>query len=195
VSTPGDAKAALVEYLDAARDAVLWKLDGLSEYDLRRPMTPTGTNLLGLLKHLAFVESGYLGLVFGRPYPEHIPGYAEDDPVHIDMHATQEESAADIRGLWDRVRAHSDATIAALPLDALGRVPWWPPQRAETDLATILVRLVAEWNRHGGHADIVRELVDGAVGYRPGNTNLPTDDEADWPAYVARLQEIADQHR
>jgi uncharacterized damage-inducible protein DinB len=186
------AKATLVRYLDAARDSFLWKLEGLSEHDLRRPMTPTGTNLLGMLKHCAYVESGYLGLVFGRPFPEHIPGYAPDDPVNIDMYATAEESEADIRDLWARVRAHGDATIAALDADSPGRVPWWAAERADTDLRTILVHLVAEWNRHGGHADIVSELLGGPVGYRPGNANLPPEDEIDWPAYVAMLQQIAD---
>jgi Protein of unknown function (DUF664) len=58
-----DPKATLHMYLQRARDALLWKLDGLSEYDIRRPMTPTGTNLLGLVKHLAGIEFGYLGRV------------------------------------------------------------------------------------------------------------------------------------
>lgn len=188
-------KEQLVTYLDAARDAVVWKLDGLSEYDLRRPLTPTGTNLLGVLKHLAFVETGYFGLTFGRPFPEHIPGYADDDPVNIDMYATADESAADIRALWDRVRAHSDAAIAALDLAAQGHVPWWPAERNPVSLRQILIHEIAEWNRHGGQVDIVRELIDGQVGYRPGNSNLPPDDEIDWPAYVAMLQQIADRHR
>ena len=62
-----DPKADLHSYLQTARDTVLWKLDGLSEYDVRRPLTPTGTNLLGLVKHLATVELGYFGDTFGRP--------------------------------------------------------------------------------------------------------------------------------
>ena len=53
-----------------AREEVLPKLVGLSEYDMRRPMTPTGTNLLGLGRHLAFYEATYFGVVFNRPYPE-----------------------------------------------------------------------------------------------------------------------------
>ncbi len=71
------AKAALLRSLTTAREALLWKLDGLSEYDVRRPLTVTGTNLLGLVKHLACVEAGYLGNVVGRPFPEPKP---RDDP-------------------------------------------------------------------------------------------------------------------
>lgn len=188
-------KALLVDHLDAARDAVSWKLEGLSEYDLRRPMTPTGTNLLGVLKHLACVETGYFGLAFGRPFPEHIPGYADDDPVNIDMYATAEESAADIRALWERIRAHSDETISTLELDAPGSVPWWPKERHPVTLRRILVHEIAEWNRHAGQIDIIRELTDGRVGYRPGNANLPPDDEIDWPAHVALLEGIAERYR
>jgi hypothetical protein len=72
--TGSDPKADLHLYLQAARDALLWKLDGLSEYDLRRPLTPTGTNLLGLVKHVALVESGYFGETFGRPFDAPLPG-------------------------------------------------------------------------------------------------------------------------
>ena len=68
-----DPKAELQSYLQGARNVLVWKLDGLSEYDIRRPMTPTGTNLLGLVKHCAGVELGYFGFVFGRPADEPTP--------------------------------------------------------------------------------------------------------------------------
>src|SRR5258708_28314024 len=68
-----DPKADLRRYLQAGRDALLWKLDGLSEYDVRRPMVPTGTNLLGLVKHVAGMEAGYFGTTFGRPFDEPAP--------------------------------------------------------------------------------------------------------------------------
>ena len=119
-----DGQADLRRYLQDARDAVLWKLDGLSEYDIRRPLTPTGTNLLGLVKHLASVEIGYFGETFGRPCAEKLP-WDESDPKS-DMWATR-RIARYIVGLYRRAWAHSDATIDALPLDAIGHVPWWPP--------------------------------------------------------------------
>ena len=78
-----DPKDDLQRYLQVARDAVVWKLDGLAEYDARRPLTPTGTNLLGLVKHLAWVEAGYLGATFGRPFPEPVPWF--DDRRRPDL--------------------------------------------------------------------------------------------------------------
>ena len=66
LSVEADQKAVFLQYLDAAREGLLWKLEGLSEYDVRRPLTPTGTNLLGLVKHVAMVEWNYLGACFDR---------------------------------------------------------------------------------------------------------------------------------
>jgi hypothetical protein len=170
---------------------LLWKLDGLSEYDIRRPLTPTGTNLLGLVKHVASVEAGYLGDCFGFPFGEPLPWFEEDAEPNADLWATADESRDDIVGLYRRVWAHSDNTIAALPLDAIGRVPWWPPDRAEVTLHTILVHMIAETHRHAGHADIVRELIDGSVGLREGNDNMPPVDEAWWTSYRERLESVA----
>jgi hypothetical protein len=122
--TGSDPKADLRRYLQEARDALLWKLDGLTEYDIRRPLVPTGTNLLGLVKHLALVEQGYFGDTFGSPSDDKIP-WDETDP-NSDMFAAPEESRAFITGLYRRACAQSDVTIDALPLDAVGHVPWWP---------------------------------------------------------------------
>ena len=129
---------------------------------------PTGTNLLGLVKHVASVEAGYFGETFGRPFAEPLPWLDEDAEPNADMWATAEESREDIVDLYRRVWAHSDATIDALALDAIGHVPWWPPERNEVTLHRILVHMIAETNRHAGHADIVRELIDGAAGLRAG---------------------------
>ncbi|HBW20072.1 MAG: DinB family protein [Streptosporangiaceae bacterium] len=187
--TGPDQKADLHRYLQLAREAVVWKLDGLREYDIRRPMTPTGTNLLGLVKHLAGVELGYFGDTFGRPFSDPLP-WSEDDPTS-DMWATPGESREQIIRLYQRACAHSDATIDALALDATGRVPWWPPERGEVTLHRILVHMIAETSRHAGHADIVRELIDGAAGLRADNTNMPPGDEASWESYRSRLERAA----
>lgn len=186
-----DAKSDLQRYLQLAREAMLWKLDGLSEYDIRRPMTPTGTNLLGLVKHMASVEAGYLGDSFGRPFPEPLPWFDDDAEPNADMWATPDQSREDITGLYRRVWAHSDVTIAEQPLDAEGTVPWWPAERRRVVLHRILVHVIAETNRHAGHADIVRELIDGAVGLRADNDNMPPEDAAWWATYRARLEEAA----
>jgi hypothetical protein len=78
--TGSDPKADLHHYLQQARDALLWKLDGLSEYDIRRPLVPTATNLLGLVKHLTGVEFVYFGTTFGRPSADELP-WSGDDPM------------------------------------------------------------------------------------------------------------------
>ncbi|HEX9993225.1 MAG TPA: DinB family protein [Acidimicrobiales bacterium] len=186
-----DAKAVLHRYLQLAREALLWKLEGLSEYDARRPMTPTGTNLLGLVKHVASVELGYFSDTFGRPSDERLPWFDEDAEPNADMWATAEESREDIVGLYRRVWAHTDATIEALALDAPGRVPWWPEERADVTLHQILVHMIAETHRHTGHADIVRELVDGQVGLRQDNDNMAPGDKEWWETYRARLEAAA----
>jgi uncharacterized damage-inducible protein DinB len=187
-----DVKADLLRYLQAGRDALVWKLEGLSEYDVRRPMTPTGTNLLGLVKHLAYVETGYFGETFGRPDAD-TPSWSEQESLepNWDMWATAGESREQILGQYQRARAHADATIAALPLDAPGQVPWWEGERASVTLHRVLVHMIAETNRHAGQADIVREFIDGAAGLRDGNDNLPPGDEAWWANYRNQLESAA----
>lgn len=184
-------KAFLHRYLQSAGDALLWKLDGLAEYDIRRPMVPTGTNLLGLIKHVATTQADYFGKCFDRPFPEPMPWIEDGAEPNADMWATQEESREWVIDFYRRVREHSDATIEALELDAPGYVPWWQDARSEVTLQQILVHMIAETNRHAGHADIVRELIDGAAGMRVDNDNLPQVDAAWWEAYRQRLEDVA----
>ncbi|EGG49139.1 DinB family protein [Streptomyces griseoaurantiacus] len=178
-------------YLQSARDALLWKLEGLSEYDIRRPATPTGTNLLGLVKHAAGVELGYLGETFGRPSGEPLPWLEDGAEANADMWATAGESREEIVSLYRRAWAHADATIEALPLDTVGRVPWWPSGRDEVTLHHAVVRVIADTHRHAGHADIVRELTDGAVGMNDGNSSMAPGDAAWWESHRERLERAA----
>ena len=186
-----DPKADLRRYLQVARDALVWKLEGLSEYDARRPMVPTGTNLLGLVKHMAGIEAGYFGETFGRPFLEPLPWLGESAEPNADMWATADESLEQIVGLYHRVWTGSDATIDALALDAVGEVPWWPRERRQVTLHRILVHVIAETHRHAGHADIVRELIDGAVGLRDDSDNMAPGDQAWWERYRSRLEHAA----
>ncbi|MFD9304647.1 DinB family protein [Streptomyces sp. NPDC060048] len=189
--TIADPKADLLFYLQSARDALLWKLDGLSEYDARRPLTPTGTNLLGLVKHAAGVELGYLGDTFGRPAGEPLPWLEDGAEANADMWAAADESREDIVGLYRRAWAHADATVDALALETVGTVPWWPKDRNEVTLHHAVVRVIADTHRHAGHADILRELVDGAVGMNEGNDSMGPGDPAWWEDYRSRLERVA----
>jgi uncharacterized damage-inducible protein DinB len=184
-------KADLHRYLQVGREALVWKLEGLSEYEIRRPMTPTGTNLLGIVKHVASVESGYLGAIFGRPFTEAMPWTDEGAEANADMWATAEETREDIVGLYRRVWAHSDITIETLDLTAVGRVPWWPEGKNEVTLHRLLIHMIAETHRHAGHADVVRETIDGAAGLRADNSNLPEGDVAWWADYRNRVEDAA----
>jgi Protein of unknown function (DUF664) len=189
IVSDSDPKSDLHDYLQEGREALLWKLDGLSEFDIRRPMVPTGTNLLGLIKHVASLELGYLGDTFGRPSGEPLPWLDADAEPNADMWATADESREQIVGLYRQAWAHSDTTIDALPLDAIGHVSWW--RRSDVTLHRVLVHMIAETHRHAGQADIVRELIDGAVGCRAPDDNMPPVDAMWWKSYRSRLARVA----
>jgi Protein of unknown function (DUF664) len=182
-----DLKEELQRKLQASRAVMLSKLDGLTEYDRRRPMTPSGTNLLGLVKHLAGLEYLYLGESFGHPAPESM-SWIEDGSIWqgADMWAKPDESSEYITGLYRRASAHADSVIAALDLAAPGSVPHWPADKRQTTLAVLLIRMVAETAQHAGHADIIRELIDGK-----GGPDQDAFDEATWQEYVGQIQTAA----
>jgi Protein of unknown function (DUF664) len=183
-----DLKEELHRKLQASRAVLLSRLDGLSEYDRRRPMSPTGTNLLGLVKHLAGLEYGYLGEALGRPAPEAM-SWIEDGSIwqDADMWATPEEASEYIIGLYQRACAHADRVITGLALDAPASVAHWPTGRRETTLGVLLIRMATETAQHAGHADIVRELIDG----KAGADHDPIDEPAR-QAYLAQVQAAAD---
>lgn len=160
------AKEYLHSDLREIRETVLWKLDGLGEYEVRRPLIATGTNLLGLVKHLSLAESRYFGEVFDRPFPEPLPRWDDTAARGTDMWASEHETREEIVARYRRVWAHSDATITALAVDAPGHVPWWP--RPDVMLFNVLVHVLTETSRHAGHADILREQLDGATGTAVG---------------------------
>ena len=191
-----DLRTQLHDMLRVQRAALLLKLEGLDEYEARRPRTPTGTNLLGLVKHSAACELGYFGETFARPselqLPWEVEGVGPEDDE--DMFATEDESMVDVLA-WSRACFdHADATIEALPLEAEGRVAWWPEDRNTVTLGQIIVHMALDEARHAGHADILREQLDGAVGLRSEGNNLPEWDEQRWADYVARLTLIAEAH-
>lgn len=183
-----DEKTTLLHYLRRERAGLLGKLDGLGEYDARRPLTASGTNVAGLVKHVASVQLDYFGEVFGRPTGRVLPWFADGAEVNADMWVPADETLASVRELHASSAAHADRTIAELPLDAPGRVPWWPAERADVTLHRVLVHVIAETARHAGHADIVRELVDGQIGEGPQDPDAPFQDPDRWAAHRARIE-------
>jgi hypothetical protein len=182
------AKEYLHSELQEIREAMLWKLDGLFEYDIRRAMTTTGTNLLGLVKHLSIWESRYFGEVFDRPFPELLPRWDDAGEHGADMWATEHETREEIIDRYRRVWVHSDATITALAIDSPGHVPWWP--RPDVKLFNILVHMLTETSRHAGHADILREQLDGSTGATAENAT-PRRDAAFWESRRAKIERAA----
>jgi hypothetical protein len=182
------AKEHLHDHLRWVREALVWKLDGLGEYDVRRPLTSTGTNLLGLVKHLAIWESRYFGEVFARPFPEPLPRWDDEAASDTAFWAAEHETRDEIVGLYQRVWQHTDATINALPIDAPGYVPWWDDH---VKLFNIMVHMLSDTTRHAGHADILREQLDGTVGMSAKSAALHGHDSAFWEARRATVEQAA----
>ncbi|MCH8991595.1 MAG: DinB family protein [Acidobacteria bacterium] len=160
----GSEKETLLAFLDNNRAVMVWKLDGLSEGDARRPMVRSGTNMLGLVKHLAWVERWWFEYNFaGREvdFP-----WSDDDP-DADFRVEAEESIADIVTLYEVSVADSNGIIDSADLDDLAAVSRDGVSRS---LRWIVGHMVEETARHAGHADIVRELIDDNTGYMPKKT-------------------------
>jgi hypothetical protein len=180
------AKEYLHDNLRGVREVMLWKLEGLSEYDVRRPLTSTGTNLLGLVKHLTNTESRYFGEVFDQPVTPPLAPWDADGAW--DNHwATEDETRAQIVDAYRRAWEHSDTTINELAVDAEGYVPWWP--RPHIKLFNALVHVLNETNRHAGHADILREHLDGSTGF--AIWAVDTRSAADREARLAKIESAA----
>lgn len=163
IATPltGGEKDTLHGFLNSQRDVLLWKLDGLSETEVRRRITPTFTNLLGLVKHCASAEYRYFCISFGRPCGP-IPSPDEEEEEHL-LRDTG-ESVDEILAYYSRARTAADQTINELDLNAIGTA--WTGDKI--NLRWALTHMIEETARHAGHADILRELIDCTVGYRPG---------------------------
>lgn len=186
-----DDKEVLHRYLRLRRADLLAKVDGLGDYDARRPLTQTGTNLLGLIKHVASVQLDYFGEVFGRPSGRDLPWMSDDAAPEADMWLPEEETREQIIELHHFSAAHADATISALPLNAVGEVPWWSPEHRRVTLQQILVHMCVETAQHLGHADILREQLDGATGRGPGDPNMPNRSPEEWAEHWERIETAA----
>ena len=188
-----DVKEELHGYLRGARETLVWKLEGLSEYDVRRPLTPTGTNLLGLVKHSTATHLGYFGEVFGRSIDGSAARFSGDADRGGEFFAAPDESRADIVGGYRDAWAFSDSTISELALDAVGQVWWWGD--APVTMHHIVVHVTADTQRHAGHADILRELIDGSVGMLRGVDNLHLRDPDEQRRFCDQVETAAAHFR
>lgn len=176
-----DLKEHLSTYLDHTREALLWKVEGLSDREMTRPMVKSGTNILGLIQHLATVEYGHFVECLGfKVFDERHDALMADDDLSADMWVPADVPCAEILAFYRRAIDAANHNIAALPLDTPAAVPWWGPEKRDTTLGRLMLHMNVETARHAGHADIVRELIDGSTGLRRQNTNMPPYEPAAW---------------
>ena len=152
----GTPKATLEAHLERDRATLLWKIDGLSDADLRRSLVPSGITLLGMVKHQAHVERFWFQDVFAGgdgDFP-----WTDDDP-DADWRVEPHDSTAEIIALYEAEVARSREIMATAALDDRSRHP-----EADYSYAWILCHMIEEVSRHNGHADILRELIDGSTG-------------------------------
>lgn len=183
-----ELKDTLQTYLGNSRGALLWKTEGLSDKDLTRPMVGSGTNLLGLIQHLGFIEYGYFVRCLGFTVDDrHYDALVESPDESADMWVAAETECDEVLAFYQRSIEAANRNIAALPLDAPATVPWWPEGHRDTTLLRLLLQMNVETARHAGHADILRESLDGATGMREKNTNMPSYDAGEWTQLHERI--------
>jgi len=159
----GGERETLEGFLDYYRDTILWKLQGMSDEDLRRVIVPSGWSALGMVKHLAYVEQGWFRhRLAGEPRGP-VP-WTDEDP-DADFRVEPGETNDAIIGLYRSECEHSRAVAAKASLDDLAKE--WPADRPPQDRPTlrwIYLHMIEETARHAGHLDVARELIDGKTG-------------------------------
>ncbi|MCD9155433.1 DinB family protein [Aeromicrobium duanguangcaii] len=180
-----------LEYLRRNRRAVLRAVHGVPEYDARRPLTRSGTNLLGVVKHLALVELEYVSDCAGFPCDLGSPWKEADEAINGDLWLTADESAESVIALYVAAGEHTERAAATLPIDSPATVPWW--SKGDTTFDRLLVHLVSETAQHAGHLDILREGIDGQ-GDTWDETRTYRDD-AWWSALLSRIAAAAEPFR
>jgi uncharacterized damage-inducible protein DinB len=162
-----DEAATLLGFLDYQRATFAWKCSGLDAAGLRATVGASSMTLGGMLKHLAYVEDAWCsnrlhGTTRGAPW-DTVDWAADQD---WDWHSAADDSPEELRALWgdavERSRTGVAEAIADGGLDRLAAAAW--PDGRSPSLRWILCHLIEEYARHNGHADLIRESVDGAVG-------------------------------
>ena len=152
-----DERETLIAFIDSYRDAMVIKLDGLDREQVSRRVVPSRTTLLGLVKHLILVEEWWFGCVLaGGPEPYEDPNDPDSEWLITDDDDPR-QVVADYRAACARSNRIARG-VATLDVHGPG------PQRPEKTARWILVHMVDETARHVGHADIIRELIDGRIG-------------------------------
>jgi Protein of unknown function (DUF664) len=184
--SPPTERALLHTHLKVARDALVWKAEGLNEEETRRPMTPTGTNLVGLVKHMTWIEGWYLCEFFGRERPRLEWEWEVDAEWghHSHMYAKPEETTEELIAAYRATSAAADRVIEDLDLDAVGRN--WSGE--SVSLRSMLLSVLVDTARHAGHSDLMREMIDGRTGDRHSPSGFyGTADDEYRSAYLARV--------
>ena len=158
-----DERGTLEAFLDHQRATMLMKTEGLDREQLARRLPPSQLTLAGLLKHLALVEDDWVQVRFcGRPEPEPWARAPWEQDRDWEFHSAVDDDPDALRALYRDACARSGSAPAGVALDALsvgrdrGGRPW--------SLRWVLTHLLEETARHNGHADLLREAIDGAVG-------------------------------
>ena len=163
--TTADEVTTLKGMLDMQRSILLWKLEGLSEQDAQRSFVTSGTSLLGIVQHMAWVEQWWFLEFIGGEKPDY--PWSEEDP-DADFRIESGQTITSVAQRYADAVALADAIIAGAPnLDVTGTLPNDNSDRAERSLRWVLVHMIEETARHAGHMDIIRELIDDATGYYP----------------------------
>ncbi|GAA0322698.1 DinB family protein [Kineococcus aurantiacus] len=161
-------KPSLVASLQRHREAVLWKLEGLDDEQLRRRVVGSEITLLGTVKHLASVEYGWFCSTFGRPSDE-VPSAVLDEDPQADWRIHPWETTEGVLAYYQRARAAADAAIRELKVTERGTA--WHGETVT--LRWVLLHMVEETARHAGHVDVLRELIDGRTGDHPEPGDTP----------------------
>jgi uncharacterized damage-inducible protein DinB len=154
-----DERTTLLQFLTFLRQTMLLKAEGLTEEQARITLIPGGLSMLTLVRHMVEVERGWFQNAFlGRDVPFE---WCDDDDPDRDFHPGPDDTLAEAVDLYRREIEASDAVVAAADLDELASEE---RSGGRVNLRWILVHMIEETGRHCGHADLIRESIDGTVG-------------------------------
>jgi len=156
--TVADERTLLTGFLDLQRDTLAWKCSGLTDEQLKqRSVEPSSLSLLGLLRHLTEVERGwFVKTIAGEEAP---PTYYTEENPDGDFDDLDTHSPTEVYEAWQAACARSREITAARELDFEGSRP-----HRNYSLRWVLLHMIEEYARHNGHADLLRERIDGATG-------------------------------